>query len=211
MTTYTYARVSTSDQDNANQQHGMAEYAQAHGWVIDDQRADSASGRTPWQQREIAAILGSAKKGDRLLVAEFSRLARSTIQVLEIVAEAAKIGLEIHVVKSSTVIDGSMSSKIICTVMALAAEIERDFIAARTTEALAVRREKGLPMGRPPGEQKTLPLDGIAEDLDKWHSMDLGMRQIARLAEVAPGTLYKWAARRRPDWIKQQPQKETTK
>jgi DNA invertase Pin-like site-specific DNA recombinase len=41
------------------------------------------------------------------------------------------------------------NSKITGVLLGLAAEIEREFISSRTTEALAKRRAAGLPLGRP--------------------------------------------------------------
>ena len=63
-----------------------------------------------------------------LLVAEISRLARSTLQVLEILQEAARKEIAVHVAKSNMVMDGSLNSKITAVVLGLAAEIEREFI-----------------------------------------------------------------------------------
>lgn len=209
MKTWAYTRVSTTDQDANNQSFGVEQYAKQRGFTVDEWRTDSISGRAPWQSRQIATILSEAAKGDVLLVAEFSRLARSTLQVLEIIAEATKKGVEIHVVKSNTVLDGSMSAKIIGTVLALASEIERDFISVRTEEALAVRRAKGLPMGRPKGEASVLKLDAIVDDIEKWRGMGLSKRQIAKLCGCSVGKIYLWVRRRRPDWIREFTQAET--
>lgn len=196
-----YLRVSTDSQDAQNQKQGITAYLEKIGNPPATIYEDTASGKTNWRQRQIADILQFSETGDLLIVAEISRLARSTLQVLEILTLAAERGLIVHIVKSNLIMDGSIQSKIIATVLGLAAEIEREFIAARTTEALARRREKGLPMGRPPGEQKTLKLDAIADSLDKWHALKLGWASVAKLAGCSRSTLYAWAARRRPDWL----------
>lgn len=56
---------------------------------------------------------------------------------------AAEREISIHVVKSRLVLDGSLSSKITATELALAGELEREFIAARTKEALRQKQAQG--------------------------------------------------------------------
>lgn len=197
-----YLRVSTDAQDTENQLHGISQYAQNRGMKLGETIHDTASGKTPWQDRLIGKLLKEAPAGTVILVSEVSRLARSTLQVLEIMQQAAERGLVIHVAKNALILDGSMQSKITSTILGLAAEIERDFISARTTEALAARRAAGLPMGRPKGEADTLALDSKAAKLDEWHAAGLGKRSLAKLANCSPSTIYLWIERRRPEWIK---------
>lgn len=47
------------------------------------------------------------------------------------------------------VLNNTMQSKIIVTVLGLVAEIERNFISSRTKEALAKRKADGMKLGRP--------------------------------------------------------------
>lgn len=202
MKTHAYYRVSTDQQETDNQAHGVKEYAAAAGLTINQEWRDTASGKVPWKQRELGALMADAATGDVILCAEISRLARSTLQVLEILQFAAQRELVVHVVKSRLIMDGTMQSRIIATVLGLAAEIEREFISSRTTEALARRRAAGLPMGRPAGEAKTLKLDAAAGELDKWHNKKLGWASMAKLAGCSRSTLYAWASRRRPEWLK---------
>lgn len=196
-----YLRVSTDSQDAQNQRQGINTYLEKLGNPPATTYEDTASGKTHWRTRQIGDILKFSEKGDLLIVAEISRLARSTLQVLEILTAAAERGVIVHVVKSNLIMDGSMQSKIIATILGLAAEIEREFIAARTSEALKRRKEAGLKMGRPEGEAQRLKLDDLATDLDKWKSKGLGWASMAKLAGSSRSTLYAWAKRRRPEWI----------
>jgi DNA invertase Pin-like site-specific DNA recombinase len=169
MTNYAYLRVSTDKQDVDNQRHGLLEYANSHKLVPLDFREDTSSGKIKWRERGIGKILQEAKAGDVILAAEVSRLARSTLQVLEILEFAAEKKIGVHIVKNRLVMDGSLPSRITATVLGLAAEIEREFISARTTEALARqgRRETTRPSHglqiqegearRPQGDDPGLP------------------------------------------------------
>ncbi len=85
-------------------------------------------------------ILETAKSGDIIIFAEISRMARSTLQVLEILECCVQREIKVHIAKQQMVLDDSMQSRITSTVLGLAAEIEREFISLRTTEALAKRK-----------------------------------------------------------------------
>ena len=199
MTLYAYLRVSTDAQDVNNQKLGVLEYCATRSLGVPVLVEDTASGKIDWDKRELGALLNRSSPGDVLVVAEISRLARSALQVLEVMKVAAEKTVAVHVVKNSMVMDGSIQSKIYATIFGLAAEIERDFIAQRTREALARRKADGHTLGRPTGEAEKLALDEHARDIDHYLSIKLGKRDIARLLGVSPNTLYTWLRRRRPE------------
>lgn len=193
---YAYLRVSTDAQDVENQKRGVVEYCAARQWVPAFVE-DMVSGRTPWKERALGQLLDRMQGGDVLVVAEVSRLARSTLQVLEIMQHATTRDIRLHVVKSGLVLDGSMQAKIVGTMFGLAAEIERDFIAARTREALQRRKDQGLPLGRPPGPAKELMLDRRADEIDRLMKAKVPKRAIARVLDCSPQTLHSWLNARR--------------
>lgn len=82
-------------------------------------------------------------------------MARSTLQVLEILECCMQSKLSVHIAKQQMVLDDSMPSGITATVLGLAAEIERELISLRTTEALQSRKAAGQTLGRPKGKQST--------------------------------------------------------
>jgi DNA invertase Pin-like site-specific DNA recombinase len=197
MTNYAYLRVSTDAQDVKNQKLGVMEYANARGLVPIEIVEDTASGKLDWRKREVGVLLEKAVKGDVILVAEVSRLARSTIQVLELMRMAAQKEVSVHVAKNSMVMDGSMAAKITVTVLALAGEIEREFISERTKEGLARRKAEGKVLGRPKGaKSKKLKLDAHQADIKKWQKLGLSKTAIAKLAGVSRTTLDVWVKRK---------------
>src|SRR5919108_2153855 len=166
MAIYAYLRVSTDKQDVDNQRHGLLEYANNHKLVPLEFREDTASSKIRWRERGIGKILEEARAGEAILAAEVSRLARSTLQVLEVLEFAAEKEISVHIVKNRLVMDDSLPSRITATVLGLAAEIEREFISARTVEALARRKAQGLPLGRPKGAKtKKVKLDEHRETI----------------------------------------------
>ena len=100
-------------------------------------------------------MFSTLRKGDVVVVSELSRLGRSTLQILEIMKEAKEKGIAVHAVKGAWTLNGSMESKIVLTMLAMIAEIERDLISERTKEGLRARKAAGVTLGRPKGPGKS--------------------------------------------------------
>jgi DNA invertase Pin-like site-specific DNA recombinase len=197
MTNFAYLRVSTDQQDAKNQKLGVLDYCNHRGINALTFIEDTASGKTAWRERAIGMILEKAEKGDIIVASEISRLGRSTLQVLEMMEEAARKGISIHIAKNNMVLDGSMQSTITATILGLAAQIEREFISARTREALAKRKNEGAKLGRPKGESDLLKLDAFSEEILNYLKKGINKRAIAKLIECSPSTLYNWLKRRK--------------
>ena len=196
MAIYIYLRVSTSAQDTQNQLHGIHQYCQERGIQADAVIEDTASGSVAWNSRKIGELLSAADKGDVLLVAEVSRMARSTLQVLEILKFASERQVSIIIVKNGLQFDNSMQSKITATILGLAAEIERDFISMRTKEALAKRKASGKQLGRPQGAlAKSYKLDEKRAEIERYRKLGINQTAIAKLVGVARPTLRLWLGR----------------
>jgi len=194
---FAYLRVSTDAQDVANQRHGVVRYCTEKNLLAPVFIEDTASGKTDWRTRPLGQLVTRSMPGDVIVVAEVSRLARSTLQVLEIGRECIERGVHLHVAKNGIVFDDTMQSKIVATVLGLVAEIERDFISARTKEAVAKRKAEGMKLGRPTGPARSLRLDAHADKIDEYLSKGIDKRAVAKLLDVAPNTLYAWLKVRR--------------
>jgi DNA invertase Pin-like site-specific DNA recombinase len=222
---YAYLRGSINSIDTENQKYEILNYCNTYKITSDTPIKfieDIASGTVEWREREIGKILDESakeeeilkkadsrkrgqeqerieplKKGDLLLVTEFSRLGRTVLQVLEILKVAAAKGISIRVTKSNIIVDNTIYSTIISTVFGLAAEIEKDFISRRTIEALAKRKAEGVKLGRPKGQSELLKLDAHKEKIVEYLKKGINKRAISKLIECSPATLYKWMKRRR--------------
>ena len=198
MANYAYLRVSTDEQDVDNQRHGILEYANQRGITGLNFVEDNASGKLKWRDRKSGdLLLNTMQPGDTVLFAEVSRMARSTLQILEILEHCADQQFVVHIVKQNMVFDDSLNSKITATVLGLAAEIERDFISMRTKEALAKRKAEGMVLGRPRGKAKKLKLDKKSAEIRKYLALGISKSAICKLVDCAPTTLYQWIDRRK--------------
>lgn len=197
MVIYAYLRVSTNQQDVDNQRHEILEYVNQQSLGHLEFVEDSVSGQKKWRDRQLGELLANtAVAGDVIIFAEISRMARSTLQVLEILECCMQRELTVHIAKQQMVLDDKLPSRITATVLGLAAEIERELISIRTKEALAKRKASGKPLGRPKGRQSAkLKLDPRKEEIKLYLDKGISKRSIAKLVDCAPSTLYYWLER----------------
>ena len=197
MTYFAYLRVSTSQQDAENQKLSVLDYCNRHHFMPVTYIEDTRSGKVSWRSRPIGDLLKKAHADDYIIVAEISRLGRSALQVLEILEYAATKKVSVHIAKTDIVMDGSMQSTITATMLGLAAQIEREFISARTKEALSQCKAKGIKLGRPKGQAIRLKLDTEKDLIVDYLKKGVSKRSIARIVECSPATLYAWLKRRK--------------
>ena len=191
-----YLRISTEQQDHASQRQQIDTYAAANGLIVTDYIHDNESGSTPWQQRQIGRLLRELPTGSTILVSEISRVARSVVGVLTAFQFAIERGITVIAARSNLRLDGSLPAKIVITMLALAAEIERDLIRDRTKAALQARKARGLPFGRQIGAFGTSCLHNRGAEIDRALAAKISKRGIARLLNVSPQTLYTYLANR---------------
>jgi len=126
--TVAYLRVSTLDQDIEKNKTDILHFANHHDLGRVRFVEEVASGRMPWRDRRIAQVLEELQGGDAIVVAELSRLGRSMLECMEILALATRKGIRVYSVKGNWQLDQSIQSKIIALAFSMAAEIERDLI-----------------------------------------------------------------------------------
>ena len=117
MANYAYLRVSTHTQDVENQKLSVLDYCNSQGIAPIEFVEDTTSGRRSWRDRESGRLLETADAGDVLVAAEVSRLARSTLQVLELLQAAADRGVTVHIAKNRMVLDQSLPATITATIL----------------------------------------------------------------------------------------------
>ncbi len=139
-----YLRVSTGEQELEKNKADILRLANTHDLGRVQFIEERISGKVPWRQRKVAEVLESLKANDTLIVSELSRLGRSMLECMEILSIAVQKGINVYAVKGNWQLDGSIQSKIIAMAFSMAAEIERDLISQRTTEALRYKRAQGI-------------------------------------------------------------------
>jgi DNA invertase Pin-like site-specific DNA recombinase len=197
MKTVAYLRISTDKQDEASQRQIIADWCKQNGRDISAYATDQASGALPWQERALNFALRDCEAGDSIIVSEISRIARSTVGVLTFLQAAAEKSINVVAIKSGITLDGSTASKIVVTVLAMAAEIERDLLRERTKGALQARKESGLPIGRQAGATgKKNKLDGKWNEIEPLLKAGVAKAAVARVLGVSRQTLHSFLENR---------------
>jgi DNA invertase Pin-like site-specific DNA recombinase len=193
-----YLRVSTQDQDLEKNKADILLFANERRLGHVDWVEEKISGTKDWRKRELGKVVASLGQGDWLITPEFSRLARSTLQILEILAELKKNGVHVFVLKGCQHINDSIESKVFLTMMALFAEIERDLVSTRTKEALKARKAAGVKLGRPKGPGKS-KLDEFRPEIEALLKNGSTLSFISKRYNVELTTLSRWITKRKID------------
>lgn len=149
-----YIRASTNTQDVKSQRHEILEFGNREGLHVDEFIEVTMSSRHSSRQRRIEELQERLEPGDSLLVTELSRLGRSTGEVILLINQLVAYGVIVHIIKQNLRLGHDlqdMTAKVMVTLLALFAEIERDFISLRTKEALASKKAQGVILGKPKG------------------------------------------------------------
>ena len=189
--TFAYLRVSKAEQDLEKNKLAILQLAHDYHLGYVEFVEEKVSGKVSWRKRQIAALLEEAEAGDSIIVSELSRLGRSMLECIEILSIATQKGLHIYAVKGHWRLDDSIQSKIIAMAFAIAAEIERDLISQRTTEALRVRKQQGMPLGRPKGVGKS-KLDAHRAEIEALLKNGATQTWVARRYQTTTGNLRHW-------------------
>ena len=137
-----YVRVSTVEQNEARQIEALKKYD------IEKWFTEKVSGKDT-NRPQLQQMLGFAREGDTIYVHDFTRLARSTKDLLDIVENLKSKG--IHLVSNKESIDTSTpTGKLMLTFLAGIAEFERENLLERQREGIAIAKENGKYKGRKP-------------------------------------------------------------
>ena len=189
--TISYLRVSTEEQDTEKNKADVLKFANDRDFGKVQFIEEKVSGIKSWKERKIKKIIDEMKEGDKLIVPELSRLGRSMLEIMEILAIAKEKGIEIYDVKNGWELNGTIQSKVMALVFSIAAEIERDLISKRTKEGLRVARAKGKLLGRPRGPGKS-KLDKYREEIISLIKTGSTQVYIAKKYGTSQPNLYNW-------------------
>lgn len=89
-----------------------------------------------------------------------------------------------------------LQTKVMTTLFALFAEVERELISERTREGLARARVSGKKLGRPKGSLGTSRLDGREDEIRKLLDFGVSKSAVAKITGVSRPTLYNFLSTR---------------
>ena len=186
-----YCRVSTAEQNEGRQ------IAAAQGMKADKTFTDKATGANT-NRPQLHAMLDYIREGDVVVVESISRLARSTKDLLNIVEQIKAKGAE-FVSQKEAIDTQTPQGKFMLTVFAAMAELEKDQIAQRREEGIALRKAEDAArkaQGLEPLYYKGRQAIGIderlfREEVRKWRSGEQTAVETMRRLNLKPNTFYR--------------------
>lgn len=181
MATFAYGRVSTAEQTADNQRLEI----EVAGHAVDFWFADTISGKTSASQRpQFAALLGQIRDGETLIVSKLDRLGRDAQDVGATVKLLAGRKIHVIVLQLGKLDLASPAGKMMLTMLAAVAEMERDLLVERTQSGLARAKSEGKTLGRP---SKTT-VDQRAEIVAKYEQGE-SVSALARMYKVSRASI----------------------
>lgn len=182
-TIYGYARVSTSRQaKDGNSLEAQTEALRKAGAT--EIFTDTYTGVTT-DRPELDKLLSCLHSGDTLVVTKLDRMARSTLQGLELLQKLADDGITVNVLDMGT-ISNQPADRLRLTMLLAFAEYERNMILQRTREGKEVARTK-------PGYREGRPQKYTQNELQRALLLlqDNSYAQVEKITGIPRATLYR--------------------
>lgn len=173
-----YVRVSTVEQNESRQIVTMEKYN------VEKVFSEKVSAKDT-NREELNKMLEFVREGDTIVIHDFSRLARSTKDLLHIVEllEEKKVNL----ISAKENIDSSTpTGKLMLTMIGAINEFERANMLERQREGIAIAKAEGKYKGR-----KEVNVDNFEKHYNKYKNRELNKTQLAKELGVSRPTLDK--------------------
>jgi len=185
-----YVRVSEETENIDNQKYAIFEWCAKHGYQLVGVFEDiGVSGALPPRERPgFRRALEALDKADGLVVYALDRVARSLVELVEVVRELEAKGKVVISVREPWLqqLDPKIR-QLVVAVLGWAAEMEREFIRERTREALRRLKAQGKRIGRPPKVNEQ-----IAREAIKYIERGYTLKDAAKLLGVGYTTLARY-------------------
>ena len=180
-----YARVSTQEQNLDRQLDSLKERGCER--IYQEKMTGTRANRP-----ELERMLEALRPGDTLVIDSFSRLSRSTKDLLDMVDRLNQMGVNLVSLKEQ--LDTTTATgKMMLTMLSALSQFERDIIAERTLDGLKAARARGRKGGRPKaGSDKAK-----AQALAMYDTNAMSNREIAKAVNVSTATLSRWIRERK--------------
>ena len=167
--------------DEARQKEALEKY-EIKKWFI-----EKVSGKDT--NREVFQnMMEFVREGDTIYIHDFSRLARSTMDLLSITEQLQEKG--VHLVSNKENIDTSTATgKLMLTMIAAIAEFERANMLERQREGIAIAKREGKYKG---GHVKRIKEDVFQREYQAYMSRSISKGELARRLDISRPTLNKF-------------------
>lgn len=195
--TSAYIRVSSDKSTVENQKFEITNYCSSHNIHIDNWIEEVVTGTKDPSKRKLGILLKNLGRDDLIICSEISRLGRNLFMIMDILSYCMEHGITVQTIKDNFFLRDDIQTKVLAFAFGLSAEIERNMISQRTTEALARKKAEGIKLGRPVGSKnKTVKLSGKDETIKELVKQGQSYSAIARIFHVDRSTVERYTKER---------------
>lgn len=182
--TYGYARVSTKKQDLSRQLDLLNDYNCNE--ILTEKMSGTKSNRP-----QLERLKDKVRSGDVIVVESFSRLGRSTKDLIDLVNyfEEKEVKIISHKEQFDTT---TPQGKLMMTVFQAFSQFERDLIVERTKEGLESARARGRKGGRPRVDERDIDRAIALYDTEQY-----SVQEIESMTRISRSTLYRYLSKRK--------------
>ena len=173
-----YIRISTVGQNTARQEVLMQELGVEKVFV------DRMSGKNT-DRPQLKEMMVFVRQGDTVIVESISRFARNTRDLLDLVEQLTKKGVE-FVSRKENIDTTTPTGKFMLTIFGAVAELEREYILQRQAEGIAIAKEKGVYKGR-----QRIVRPEFENVVKLWRDGKLTAADAIRRLDMTPSTFYR--------------------
>lgn len=178
-----YIRVSTEEQNTARQEEAM----KAQG--VERVYIEKISGKNT-DRPQLKSMLDFVREGDTVIVESYSRLARSTADLLNIIGELDSKGVSFISLKEN--IDTTTpQGKLMMTIFAGISQFERECILQRQKEGIAIAKAEGKYKGRKPIDKP----ENWEEVYSSWKRKEITAVEAQNRLGITHATFYRLVKR----------------
>ncbi len=175
-----YVRVSSVDQNEARQIEALEKYS------IDKWFTEKVSGKDT-NRPQLAAMLDYVREGDTVYIHDFSRLARNTKDLLDIVEQLQNKNVTL-VSNKENVDTSTPTGKLMLTMIGAIAEFERETLLERQREGIEIAKREGKFKG---GQTKKIDDNTFNKNYDQYKNRTITKSELARRLNISRPTLNK--------------------
>lgn len=188
-----YIRVSSDKSTVENQRFEIINYCKVNNIIIDEWIEEVVTGTKSPDKRKLGDLLKAVNDGDLIICSELSRLGRNLFMIMDILSYCMERGVTVQTIKDNFTLKDDIQTKVLSFAFGLSAEIERNLISQRTKEALALRKQNGVKLGRPAGSKnRHTKLSGKENTIIELIAQGQSYSSIARIFHVDRTTLIRF-------------------
>ena len=171
-----YVRVSTVEQNDGRQIEALKN-CKIEKWFVEKISAKDTN------RPKLQEMLEFVREGDTVYIADFSRIARTTADLLMLVETFESRGIVLVSLKER--IDTSTATgKLMLTMIGAINEFERQNLLERQKEGIALAKSAGKYSGR-----KKIEIENIAEHYQRYLSRQISKAALAKELHISRSTL----------------------